>query len=216
MNRRKFLKRAAVGAAAASFACGGLSFAALQAPSPDLPARTLGDAEPMNRKILVTYASKTGSTAEIAQAVAETLSQQGGAVDFLPLKQVRSLDGYDAVVLGSAVRVGSWLPEAVKFVEQHSDALKRLPLALFTVHGNNRGGDEASRAAREAYLAPVRARVQAKSEVFFGGQIEPARMSFLERMMTKAVKAEVGDFRDWDAIRAWSAALPGLLAQPAA
>jgi menaquinone-dependent protoporphyrinogen oxidase len=166
----------------------------------------------MNHKILVTYATKTGTTAEIAKIIAEVLMEQGVQVELMAVNNVKSVSGYDAVVLGSAVRVGAWLPEAVKFVDQHRAALNQRPLALFTVHGNNRGGDETSRTNREAYLAAVRGKVKPRSEIFFDGQIDLERMSLVERMMTKAVKAEIGDFRDWPAIRAWAAELPALLA----
>ena len=113
----------------------------------------------MNKRVLVTYATRAGSTAEIAAAVAETLAARGYAVDVKPVKENPKLDGYSAVVLGSAIRVGKWLPEAVNFVKAHQAALNAVPSALCTVHMLNTGGDQASQTARAAYLDAVRPRL---------------------------------------------------------
>jgi menaquinone-dependent protoporphyrinogen oxidase len=120
----------------------------------------------MNRKILVTYATRSGSTAEIAGLIAKTLAAKGEAVDVLPLQSVTDLKPYAAVLLGSAVRFSQWLPEAQQFVEQQAAALKARPLALFTVHGLNLGDDEPSRTQRQAYLAKVRPLVNPQSRSF--------------------------------------------------
>lgn len=158
----------------------------------------------MNAKILITYATRCGSTAEIAQSIAEVFCERGAHVNVLPLGDVKSIDGYQAVVLGSAIRIGAWLPEAVKFVEENQARLKRMPTAFFTVHLNNTGDDEASRAARSAYLDPVRKLVTPAAEAFFAGVGDFSKVNLLERMMAKFVKSPVGDFRDWAKIHAWA------------
>ncbi len=158
----------------------------------------------MNGKILVAYATRAGSTAEVAQIIAQCLSAQGIALDVLPLKQVKDVRGYRSVVIGSAIRFGRWLPEAVKFVEQNREALSRVPVAFFAVHVMNMGNDESSRAARLAYLDPVRKLVAPKKEALFAGVGDYKKVSFLERLISKAVKAPEGDFRDWTAIRTWA------------
>ncbi len=161
----------------------------------------------MNGKILVTYASNAGSTAEVAQAIGDTLQKHGGTVDVMPTKYVKSLDGYRAVVVGSAVRMGCWLPEAVKFVEQHRDELSQRPTAFFAVHLMNMGSDETSQKSRLAYLDPVRRLVTPKSEAFFAGVGNWKKVTFFESLLGKAVKAPTGDFRDWTAIRGWAEGL---------
>ncbi len=158
----------------------------------------------MNQKVLVAYASRAGSTIEVAQAVAQELTNRGYAVDVHLAKQVSSLDGYAAVVVGSAIRYGQWLPEAVKFVEQNQAALKQIPTAFFTVHLMNMGDDETSRKARLAYLDPVRKLVTPQAEAFFSGVGDSSKVSFFERLIAKAVKSPEGDFRDWSKIRAWA------------
>jgi menaquinone-dependent protoporphyrinogen oxidase len=170
-----------------------------------------GGTNPMPDKVLIAYASRAGSTAEIATAIGETLAAHGAAVDVLPLKSVTSLAGYRAVVIGSAIRFGSWLPEAVKFVEQNRQALSQRPLAIFAAHILNTDDDETSRQNRQQYLAPVRKLVTPRAEALFAGVGDPKKVSFVERQLYKAVKAPQGDYRSWQAIRAWAESLQNIL-----
>jgi menaquinone-dependent protoporphyrinogen oxidase len=162
----------------------------------------------MQNKILVAYASKSGTTAEVAEAIAEALREQGLTVEVLPVQTVTGLEEYRAVILGSGVRVGKWLPEALSFARKHQSLLAELPLAIFTVHMLLTGNDEASRNGRAAYTAPVREMLQPRAEAFFAGRIDLSRLSLIERLMTKAVKAPEADERDWAAIRQWAERLP--------
>lgn len=155
-------------------------------------------------KILVAYATRAGSTAEIAAVIGETLAERGFRVDVKSIHSQPALNGYAAVILGSAIRMGSWLPEMVKFIQSNQTALNALPTALFTVHMLNAGDDEASRAARAAYTAPVRALLPNAPEAFFTGLMDFSRLSFLDRFIANMVKAVESDQRDWDKIRAWA------------
>jgi menaquinone-dependent protoporphyrinogen oxidase len=157
----------------------------------------------MPRRILVTYATRAGSTAEVATAIADTLTWRGFAVDLKPVTDEPAVDGYAAVLVGSAIRMGSWLPEAVAFIQANRPALSALPVAYFTVHLLNREATESSRQAREAYTAPVRALLGPVAEVFFAGKMEQARLSPMDRLVSTLVKAQDEDFRDWDKIRQW-------------
>jgi menaquinone-dependent protoporphyrinogen oxidase len=158
----------------------------------------------MTSKILIAFASHYGSTEQIAQTVAKELNSRGQTVDLQPVRQVTSLAGYDAVVLGSAVRYGQWLPEAVSFVSAHRAELNTKPTAFFTVHILNTGADEDSQVARTAYLNPVRPLLKPSVEAFFAGKIDYSQLTVFERMLCKLIKSPAGDFRDWTAIRSWS------------
>ncbi|MBP7961036.1 MAG: flavodoxin domain-containing protein [Caldilineaceae bacterium] len=160
-------------------------------------------ASPIDR-ILIAYATKAGSTAEVAVALGESLSAQGYTVDVKPVKESPTLAGYTAVILGSAIRMGRWLPEAVKFVEANQTVLNGMPVALFTVHMLNTGDDETSLTARYAYLNPVRALLPGAEEVYFTGRMDFSRLSFVDRLIAKMVKSVESDQRDWEAIRAWT------------
>jgi len=158
----------------------------------------------MNKRILVTYATRAGSTAKVAAAIGETIAARGFEVDVEPIKEKPSLDGYQAVLVGSAIRMGNWLPEAAEFVKDNQGALNQMPVALFTVHMLNRRDDEESRANRLAYLKDIRPLLKPVGEVFFAGKFDMSRLSFLDRMISKAVKAVDEDCRDWDRIRGWA------------
>lgn len=207
LSRRRFLKAAGLTLAGATLACSGLGLAASRTPAIETPELTFGKDNAMNHRILVTYATRAGSTAEIAQAIAETLAARGYAVDVKPMKEKPALEGYSAVVLGSAIRMGAWLPEAVAYVKANEAALNAMPVALFTVHMLNTGDDKASRAARAAYLNAVRPLLKDAEAVYFEGKMDFSRLSLLDRAIAKMVKAVEADNRDWEEIRQWANAV---------
>lgn len=204
LSRRDFLKLSGLALATSVVACSGLGYVATQPPQLSLPELNFGKENLMSKRILIAYASRAGSTAEIAAALGETLASRGFSVEVKPVKKVSSLDGYQAVILGSAIRMGNWLPEMVKFIQSNQATLNGLPAALFTVHMLNAGDDEASRAARAAYTAPVRALLPNAPEVFFTGVMDFSRLSLLDRFIASLVKAVESDQRDWSAIRHWA------------
>ena len=110
--------------------------------------------------------------------------------------------------MGSAIRMGSWLPEAVDFVRQNQTTLKSdSELRSSPSTCSTTGDDETSRTARQAYTAPVRELLPSVDEVFFKGKLDYKTLSFFDRVIAKAVENPddpPGDFRDWDAIRGWA------------
>ncbi len=158
----------------------------------------------MSERVLIAYASRCGSTAEVAEAIAQELTAQGQLVDVRGVRELPDLDGYRAVLVGSAVRFGKWLPEAVRFIERNRTLLSRVPTAFFTVHALALDDSPASQRERHAYLEPVRGLVVPRHEAFFAGEIDPARLSFAERWLARFVRAPEGDLRDWERIRSWA------------
>ena len=207
LSRRDFLKTAGVTLGASVLACSGLGYAASIPPEIETPELSYAKDHDMNKRILVTYATRAGSTVEVAAAIGESLSKRGFAVDVKPVKEKPSLANYQAVLMGSAIRMGSWLPEAVDFVKTNQQALNKMPVAIFTVHMNNTGEDDTSRAARLAYLDAVRPLLNQAEEVYFAGKLDFASVSFLERLVVTMVKGVEGDRRDWDKIRNWTPAI---------
>ncbi|MEM5773662.1 MAG: flavodoxin domain-containing protein [Anaerolineaceae bacterium] len=126
----------------------------------------------MQKSFLVTYAGKYGSTREIAESLGELIRGHGAAADVLPCSAVTTLEDYGAVLIGSAVRFGAWMKEAVDFVKANHQHLAALPAAIFSVHILNRGGQEEHRAARAAYTAPIHSLITARAEAFFPGVID--------------------------------------------
>ena len=158
----------------------------------------------MENRILITYASKSGWTKQIAELLGELLSEMGDSVEVLSVEAVSNLTGYRAVVVGSGVRVGKWLPQAVNFIKSNRSQLREMPTALFTVHMLGLDDSDESIARRRAYTAPVLEMLTPVAEAFFAGGIDSSRVSFIERLMIKAVKAPEGDCCDPEAIRSWA------------
>ncbi|HMN58997.1 MAG TPA: flavodoxin domain-containing protein [Anaerolinea sp.] len=204
VTRRTFLKTAGLTLAAVTVTCSGLGVAATLQPSIDLVDNSYGENNMNNPRILVTYATRAGSTAEVAAAIGETLGKRGFTVDVRPVKENPNVNDYQAVIMGSAIRMGSWLPEAMEFVKNNQAALAGKQTALFCVHMLNDGEDEAGRSARLSYLNAVRGLLNGAEEAYFTGKFDFSRLSFLDRMISKMVKAVEGDHRDWNKINAWA------------
>jgi menaquinone-dependent protoporphyrinogen oxidase len=205
LSRRKFLKIAGISAGTAVLACGGLSALAVQAPPINFFETESQGAKNMQDKVLVAYASKAGSTSEVARAVGEVLTNKGYAVDVKLVKDVKDLSSYKAVVLGSAIRIGHVLPEVKKFVESNQKALSQVPTSYFVVCLTMHEDTEENRRTVSGYLAPLSVIVKPASEGLFAGKMDLTKLSFLDQTMAKMIKAPIGDFRNWDAIRSWAA-----------
>jgi menaquinone-dependent protoporphyrinogen oxidase len=159
------------------------------------------------RKVLVAYATRAGSTAGVAERVAEVLNRSGFAAEAVSAKETRDVGSYDAVVVGSAVRAGKLMPEVLKFLDKNKADLSAKPFAAFVVCMTMKDSDEKSRATAGAYLDPVRQRVKPASEGLFAGAIDFEKLGFVERTIMKAMKAEAHDFRKWAEIESWALGL---------
>ena len=157
----------------------------------------------MDQRILVAYASGLGSTIEIANQIGKTLSEGGIAVDVKPIGNGLSTDGYQAAIIGSAVRHGAWLPEAVDFVRNHRQALNEIPVALFCVHISNLGNDDNSRRNRLGYLDEIRTLLNPVDEAFFAGKFDRRGATLLLPGWLARLVPTL-DFRKWNKIRAWA------------
>ena len=156
------------------------------------------------QKYLVTYASKAGSTEEVAEAIGAQLRTRNIAADVRPIEEVSDLGGYDRVIVGSAIRMGRWLPQAVDFVKRHAAELTEKQAAIFTVHMLNADDGEESRRQRAAYVEAVHAHFTPHQEAFFTGKMDIKRLNLVDRFIARMVKAEDADQRDWNAIRGWA------------
>jgi len=165
----------------------------------------------MNR-ILVAYATRTGSTAEVAAYVAEVLRSTGATVDVRHVRTVHEVKGYDAVVVGSPIRLGHWLPEAVEFVKANREALSHIPTAYFLVSGLLREDTPEMRQKVLGYLDPARAILEPISIGLFAGKMDYSKTDGFDRSIAEAVSSAEGDWRNWEAIRGWACNLQAVLA----
>lgn len=208
ISRRAFLKTSVITAAAGGIVlCGGGAFAATYRPPVPLPTTSYGENNMSNQHILIAYASKAGSTAEVAQRIGKVLADGGQRVDVQPAAKVKDLSAYSAVVVGSAIRAGHLLPEAMKFIETHRQELAQKPFSAFIVCLTLKDDTPENRKTVSAYLDPLRAVLPPAHEGMFAGVMDPSRLTFIERTLMKMMKAPSGDFRRWDEIESWAAAL---------
>lgn len=164
------------------------------------------------RKVLVAYATRAGSTAGVAERVAEILNRNGLAAQAIEVKKVGDTAPHDAVVLGSAIRAGKLMPEVLKFLDRNKADLSAKPFAAFVVCLAMTANDEKGRTTAAGYLNPVRERVKPLSEGLFAGAMNLDKLGLVERTIMKAMKSPPGDFRKWDEIEAWAASLAPLFA----
>jgi menaquinone-dependent protoporphyrinogen oxidase len=207
ITRRRFLGLLGGAVSATVLGCCGMTVLGTRAPEVELKQLTCGGEGEMSQEILVAYATKAGSTGEVADAIGRALCDGGAAVDVKPVKEVDDIGGYRAVVVGSAIRIGRWLPEAVRFVEANAATLATMPVAFFQLSGFLQDDTPEKRQEAATYLAPVRALVEPMSEGLFAGKIEYSTLSFFDRTIAKLVGSAEGDWRDWEAIHAWATGL---------
>lgn len=154
----------------------------------------------MEKRILVAYASGSGSTAEVAEAIGDVLESAKVLVDVLPAGNVEDVSPYSAVVLGSSIRLGRWLAPAVHFLATHRDALQEVPVAYFTTCLTLVNDTEESRQKVLAYLEPVldmAPEIEPVALGLFAGSLDPS-------MQLLVPGGPYGDFRDWEAIATWA------------
>lgn len=155
-------------------------------------------------RILVTYATKSGSVEGIADKIAETLRAGGDTVDVARADENPDPSGYDAVVVGSGVRVGSWHDAAKKWVAANAEKLKAMPVAFFTVGLTITDPGKAEEVAAYTDALKAETGVQPVDTALLAGWFVPERFGFVERSIMKAMKAPAGDHRDMDAVSEWT------------
>ncbi len=165
------------------------------------------------KNILVAYASKYGATAEIAEKIGEVLRSSGLNISILPTHEVRDVNPYDAVVLGSGVYAGHWLKEAVAFLESNEKTLATKPFWVFSSGPTGEGDPvEIMHGWRvpEAQQ-PVIDYIKPRGITLFHGKIDPHKLHLADKLIVKAVRAKVGDFRNWEAIGTWAKGIASAL-----
>jgi menaquinone-dependent protoporphyrinogen oxidase len=165
----------------------------------------------MKTRILVAYASRYHSTSEVAEAIGDVLRQSGAAVDVCRVQAVVDLKPYQAVVLGSATRMGKLLPEAVQFAQTHRRTLRAMPTAYFTVGVTMREDTPEHRRRAIQYLEPLRAVQPPVAPMgLFAGKVDYTKLEPMWRFLIgfdKNGELREGDWRNWEEIQAWAAAL---------
>jgi menaquinone-dependent protoporphyrinogen oxidase len=159
----------------------------------------------MSASVLVGYATRYGSTQEVAEAVAATLRESGLEVDIRLIRKVNTLEGYGAVVLGAPLFMFHWHKDALHFLSRHREALMERPVAIFAL-GPFHDEEKEWQVSREQldqelakfpWLKPVALEM-------FGGKYDPVKLRFPWNFLPALKNMPASDIRDWTAIRAWA------------
>lgn len=164
----------------------------------------------MKGTILVTYSTRTGSTKGVSEFIGKTLTDLGESVDVLPMNEIENLSHYSAVIAGSAIQSGKWLPEASEFIITHKNELNKMPVAAFLAcmtlampKGEN------YRETVSSWLDPVRSIISPIDVGLFKGALDIKKMpSFGDRLKFRLSVLfgvwKEGDHRDWNSIHDWT------------
>ena len=193
-------------------------------------------------KILVTFATESGSTREVAEEIGKTLRHNGTLVEVHPIRETRNLSAYDAVVVGGPMIMG-WHREALQFIQAHQRVLSQKPVAYFVTalsltrtaetsldgipifqdpalakppKNPDRLSYKENYATVKNYLAPPlhkAPQVKPMSVGFFAGKLDYGKLNLLARLFVQfVVGGQPGDYRNWDGIRGWATELRQMLA----
>ncbi len=157
-------------------------------------------------RVLVTYASRHGATADIAEVIAGVLTEERGRdrarrVEVVPVEEVEDVAGYDAVLLGSAVYMGRWTKPARAFVRRNLAALRARPVWLFS---SGPVGDDPEPDQETGDTEKLADLVGARGSGTFGGRLRRTDLGLREKAVVRMVHAADGDHRDWAEIRTWA------------
>ena len=160
----------------------------------------------MGPRVLVTYASKNGSTAEIAEAIADEFLALGVDTELAEVTTVRELSPYSTVVLGSAVYMAHWRPEARRFLKRHRKELSERDVWLFSSGpvGEQKPGEDPERWTVPKFVREMAPKIGAREHVVFGGRVPAEPSNFIERALVRETPEELSDLRDWHEIRHWA------------
>lgn len=152
-------------------------------------------------RVLVSAASRHGSTDEVARTIAEVLTESGLSAVVAAPETITSINGFDAAVIGSAVYFGKWVDTATTMVERHAASFDGRPVWLFSVGPL---GDPPTPLGEPVGIRALVAATRAREHRLFTGRLDRSRLSFGEKLVARGVRAPEGDFRHWDEIRAWA------------
>jgi menaquinone-dependent protoporphyrinogen oxidase len=161
-------------------------------------------------RVLVVVGSKHGATFEIGEAVGAAIGAGGAEVDVLRADPAVGVRGYDAFVIGSSVYAGHWNRAVKDFVATHAPSLRERPVWLFS---SGPIGNPPKPEEDPVDVAGIVEALSPRGHEVFAGRLDPALLGFGERAVVAALRAPSGDFRDWNAIRAWGSAIVAELAR---
>lgn len=204
ISRRNFIKIAGGSIGATVLACSGLTFFTTRRPVVEFSETSCVNQTEKGDEVLIVYASKCGSTGEVAEFIGKELCDSGIMVDVRLINDTIDPSQYQAVIIGSAIRMGKWLPDASKFIETHQETLSHVPTAYFTVCMTLIEDTIENRNAVADYMKPVNQVLEPIDTGLLAGKMDYDKLSCLERTIIKAIGTPEGDYRNWETIHTWT------------
>lgn len=161
----------------------------------------------MKDKVLIAYATKYGSTREVAERIGRVFGKEGIPNDVHDVKTVKNIDGYTAVVLGTAVFMNKLLSAAVRFADRNRRALQDMPVAYFTLGVTMKTDNPENREQATKYLERLCNIKTPVSMGLFAGKLDYRKIGAFFRWSFKKDTSGLlgeGDFRDWEIIKSWA------------
>lgn len=171
------------------------------------PEGKCGGEKNMEKRVLVAYASKYGSTGGVADAIGKELCSKDVAVDVVLIKNANNISSYQGVIIGSPIYMGKWMSEAVDFIKKNKDTLCKVPIAYFLVCMTLSQPTEKKRAEVLSYMDSILKAVPEIKPVgigTFAGAMDYNNLSWINKKILKSKGTPEGDFRDWNDIRTWA------------
>lgn len=180
-----------------------------------------GEQKANPKRILVVYASRFGSTAKVAEGIAEELCRAGSQADTRWVNETVDVSQYDAVVVGGAINYDRWMKDATEFVERNQAVLATVPVAYFFTCLTLTKTTDKALAQAAGYGEKIRLTAAGVTPIAvgqFAGVLDYSKMSFMTRQVAKGLMkvlgVKEGDYRDWRQIRQWASEIhPGLRGQ---
>ncbi len=171
----------------------------------------------MSERVLIAFATRYGSTKEVAEKIGQLLIQNGFDVDILPCKKVEKIESYQFIVIGAPFYIGRMLKEANNFLLKNQDILSRKPAVFFAL--GPIGGTEKELTETQNQLENELQQFpwfRPISTAMFGGKYEPDKLNFLDKLLTKPPASPLqnlaaNDARNWDDINNWAEKLSSTL-----
>ncbi len=167
------------------------------------------------KNVLVAYATRHSSTGGIAEKIADVLCGLNHKVDLRYVENVSSIEGYDAVIVGSAIYEFNWLPVATDFIERFKLPLASMPVAYFFGCAGLKEDTPENQEGVMIFINPVLAKYPGIVPVDigrFGGGVDFARLNSFETFVINFIGVtESEDWRDWEKIGAWAQKVSGLI-----
>lgn len=153
-------------------------------------------------RVLVSPATKHGGTVEIGRLIARILRERGIDVDVTQPEDIRMFEPYSGFILGSGLYMGKWLSTASDFVDEHANALRAQPTWLFS--SGPLGDAKPIEPIRPEIRDQLLATTEAIEHRLFSGRLKLDLLGRTDRFVARWVKAEDGDWREWDEVEAWA------------